>query len=236
MEWEHGKEKIKKFTTEICAELGIDEDEFNSEDVWIDERENFEVAIDENFEQLARNTSNLRVRIRLESDYDSLPPCYYMRNEIEMDSYFGELITALQICPQTAKKYFISKGWTATGKFPSKPKLTPLVSIEDLYDEICNNNGYSSLTFYGRVSMTNVWNLDGKPLKAVIAKGERCRLFSSGDGSGSILGMTLLRDVTLDLDKKYTIVLDDDRENGYGIDVTYGLTNEAWGKKLIVLS
>jgi hypothetical protein len=153
-----------------------------------------------------------------------------------MDSYFGELVTALQICPQTAKKFFVGKGWTATGKFPLKPKWTPLVSIEDLFDEIVNNNGYASLTFYGRISMVNLWNLDEKPLKATIAKGERCGLFASRSGCGSTLEMKLLQDVTLDSDKKYTIKLDCDEETDYGIDNTYGLTHEAWGKKLIVLS
>jgi hypothetical protein len=84
--------------------------------------------------------------------------------------------------------------------------------------------------------MMDVWNLNEKPLKAVISKGERCGLFSSDVGGGSLLEMSLLQDVTLDLDKKYTIKLDCDEKTDYGIDTTYGLSSEGWGKKLIVLS
>lgn len=232
-EYEHAETVISDFISEICEELGEDEDDFDFGNFWGDYNNYFEFYVDDNIEDLAKNTGDIRIRMTHKNIW--LYSAYDMGGVISMDSTFGELVKFLKLNPQAVKKYFVSKGYKSIGQFRKNTKLTPLVEIEALYHEVENNTNGSDLVFYGRIKANELWNLNGKPTKATIYKNEDCGLFCSGAGGGSLLEMKLLQDITIDLDKDFTICFDGDRHNGYGIDDTYGLTREGWGKKNILL-
>ena len=186
--------------------------------------------------------TRLRARVTQFSNFDCLPSNWDMRNTYLYVDYFKDIIDILCLNPAVVKQTFIKTGINAVGKFPNLAYRNGKEAVDytEFAQEVHNQCCYCHLVFMGMLPLSSMYDNDFKKHKSiVIPKGNSCGFYSWWNGGGSLLSMTLKRDLVLPLKiprkTEYDrFELDVDERNcglGYCIDDAYGLIREAWGKE-----
>jgi len=191
-------------------------------------------------EKLLRNTRNIPVRVEMHSNHDCVNSHWFeSQGGFSYEgSYWGDMIDALNLNPKTVKRMLVSHGEKVRGRFPDrKPRNgKELVSYEHFYREHINSSSPANLlTFMATLDPVELYKSGFNLSKITIPAGNKCGLFSSACGGGSVLEMELLQDLTVDLTRteypKYGLEIEDGGR-GYSIKQTYGLDSSAYGKSI----
>lgn len=192
---------------------------------------------------LLQNTSEIPVRIELHSNYDCINSHWFegQGGYSYQRSYFGDMVDALNLNPAKVKKILLEHRVKVFGRFPNKQQreTKELVSYEDFYEEMINSSCPANLlTFIATVKPLDLYDCYFEIKKITIPKGNRCGIFSSSNGGGSILEMKLQSDVTLELDAApydfYSLTVDCNDKYGYGIGQVYGVYPDFFGKPITI--
>lgn len=220
------------------AEKFFDE---NEEDI---RSEIYSRAESDGIDDLLRNTGEMPVRIEMLSNYDCINShwlessggyCYE-------ESYFGDMVDALNLNPRKVKQILVARGDKALGRFPNLKSRNgrEQVSYEHFYQELENSTcGANLLTYAATVDVTELFESDFNLSKITIPKGNYCGIFSSMQGGGSVLEMELQRDVVIDLtgNKNYPgyrlrIEVHGRQSHEYTINEVYGVLSSFYGKQI----
>jgi hypothetical protein len=222
---DHIFEEINSYVKEAAEALSMSEHDI--EDY---------VCVDMNLKDLIKNTRPIPVRVTLFSNYD----CYNsFITEHDYDGLMKQMVDALNLNPARLAPHIAA---IEPDFWPDKSERdgNEYVRYEDFATEVFNNTTCSLLTFCGLIKL----DLDKLPIKKfIIPKGNPCGLFGSFHGGGSVFDMRLIRDMEIDLSwhgetKGYDcfgLVMDTDREQGYGICDVYGTDESFFGKELVIL-
>ncbi len=196
--------------------------------------------------ELIKHTDDIPVRVEMLSDYDCINSNWFesqggYRYE---ESYFGDMVDALKLNPARVKKMFVEKGYTAHGRFPDRKSRygKEQVSYEHFYQELINSCcGANLLTYIGKVSLKDLYDIGFSFKEVIIPKGNYCGIFSSIYGGGSLLGMELQQDVKLELKPKgrycFRFRLDNEKsETECSIQHVYGACDSFFGETLKIVS
>lgn len=202
--------------------------------------------VDLNFEQLLKNTKNIPVRITLYSNYDCINSHYFEQSSGgygNVQTYFGHMVKELKLNPAKVKEKFIAHGDKMYGKWQNIPQRNgkEYVDYGQFYVEMENQCcGACNLIIVGLMNLRDF--IKGKPKEIIIPKGNYVGMYSTMNGGGSPIETPLLRDMKIDLTKKFPTQydywrLETDTPNwGYTINNAYGVTKEFWGKQITIKS
>lgn len=162
--------------------------------------------VSEPIEQLVNNTGldgQVRAYIDMTSWFDCVNS-YEIESENGFSynkSYFGDMIDQLNLNPSKVEKLLHAEGAKTVGVFPdlSARDRQEFVRYDQFVQELVKNPDLGLLVFLTKVDLKDLVDKDFDVQEVVVPKGNRCGLFFSGIGSGSILGMELQRDIKLDL-------------------------------------
>lgn len=240
---------LKELSIDLQNRFDIDEDEASE----IIEEHYYEITDllhvrdgSDILKKLARNSSDIPIRITLHSNYDVLSSGYSCGvYGYEYESYFGDLINALYLNPYKVKKMLNDMEITTIGKFPNYKyrEGKELVSYEDLHKEMINHSNESGqLVFVATIDLKDLYKNDFNLNEIVVPKGNNAGIFSSWVGGGSVIEMELQRDFKINLNKKkskydYWSVKIDARRigNGYTIKEVYGVASDFFGDNIKIL-
>lgn len=190
--------------------------------------------------ELLENTSDIPARIELHSNFDCINS-HWLESQggyQYTESYFGDMVDALNLNPHRLKRYLTENGEKTAGHYPDKTARNgrETVTYESFCQELINSCcGANLLTFYGTVKAMDLWETGFSFSKIVIHKGNRCGLFSSIQGGGSLLDMELQHDVEIRFDDKarhsFRMVIDC-KSNGYSIGEVYGVDDSFFGNSM----
>ncbi len=177
------------------------------------------------------------IRVELHSNYDCINShCFEVLYSYQ-ESYFGDMVNALNLNPSKVKEIFEINEIECLGEFPNLSERNGLevVSYEDFTVEILNSiTPVNLLTFLGKVSVAELYDKEFNVDTITIPKGNECGLYSSSQGGGSAMSMKLQRDLTIKLsaDKYdyYSLEIDGDKERGHSMKCVYGLIDDAFGE------
>ena len=192
-------------------------------------------------DKLLRNTRDIPVRIEMLSSFDCINS-HWFEGEGGFSyegSYFGDMIDALWLNPSKVERLLESHGDKVCGHFPDRKwrEGKELVSYEQFYEEHINSScGANLLTFMATLNPSQLYEAGFQlPSKLTIPVGNKCGLFSSTYGGGSIIEMELQRDMTVDLQRseypKYSVEFEAGGR-GYSIRQVYGLDRSCYGKPI----
>lgn len=192
--------------------------------------------------ELIRNTGDIPVRVEMVSNYDCINSHWLESSDGYgyRETYFGDMVDALNLNPARVKTLMAGYGERMTGRFPARSLRNgrEQVSYEEFYREIVNSCcGANMLTYVAVVSLEALFDADFRPHEIIVPKGNFCGLYSSEQGGGSLLEMTLLRNVTLRLGVKgcrsFRLAMDcDDSPYGFAIRDVYGVSDSFFGGAL----
>jgi hypothetical protein len=192
--------------------------------------------------EIIRRTK-IRARVTQYTNYDCLPSNWDMQNTYHYEDYVKDIVDTLCLNPWLVKQTFIKAGITAAGRWPDlscrngKEAVEYVAFARELHNQSC----YCHFVYMGMLPLESMYqNGFRQHHQIVIPKGNSCGLFGSWNGGGSILEMTLKRDLELPLRLPKKTKYDhfeleiDERNcgNGYCIDEVYGLITNAWGKEI----
>lgn len=191
-------------------------------------------------EKLLRNTRDIPVRVALISNYDCINS-HGLESQGGFSyesSYFGDMVDALWLNPKKVKQLLVEHGEKVCGHFPDRTDRDGRVhvSYERFYEELINSScGANLLTFMAKINPLALYESGFNLSKFTIPKGNKCGLFSSTYGGGSLLEMELRHDVTIDLTRKdyphYRLEIESDGKGyDYSINQVYGIDNSAYGQ------
>lgn len=156
-------------------------------------------------------------------------------------SYFGDMIDQLNLNPSKVEKLLHAEGAKTVGDFPDIPARDgqEFVRYDQFIEELVNNPDLGLLVFLTKVDLKDLVDKDFDVQEVVVPKGNRCGLFFSGVGSGSLLGMELQRDIKLDVryeeeGRRMWLTLDDKNvKRGCSIQETYDFAypDKVFGRK-----
>jgi len=234
-------ECIDNFKDEIEAEA-FDKDGMKLENIEEDIKELLREYsyVDMNIKDLLRNTGSAPAVVIMYSNYDCQCSNWGVGNSYEyIESYFGDMVDALNLNPAKVKQTLSKAGFYTPGKWPNKKNRDGYEAIhyERLIDEMGNNSCTSLLVFIGRIDLEDF--IGGKPTKVVIPRGNSCGMYSPFQGGGSLIQMEIKKDLTLPLsdtfnkayDKFFRLTLDSSQEYG-GIKSVYGVSSDFFGDDL----
>lgn len=189
--------------------------------------------------ELIENSDDIPVRLELLSNYDCINSHWLESSGgySYCESYFGDMVDTLNLNPRKVKKILTENSVTVVGRFPDKRGRDgkELVSYGDFYRELVNSCcGANLLIFVSKLNIKELYENDFRIDKVKIPKGNRCGLFSSCYGGGSLLEMELKQDIEIPLGKKeyprYRLEVES-RENRYhfSLDEVYGVCNSFYG-------
>lgn len=247
--WDAAKGIMEKLKEECILFHDFDEEEvetfFGEHD---DEIRNEIYARDDSdvLTDLIKHTDDIPVRVEMLSDYDCINSNWFesqggYRYE---KSYFGDMVDALNLNPARVKKMLVEKGYTAHGRFPDRKSRygKEQVSYEHFYQELINSCcGANLLTYIGKVSLKDLYDIGFSFKEVIIPKGNYCGIFSSIYGGGSLFGMELQQDVKLELKPKdrygFRFRLDNEKsETECSIQHVYGACDSFFGETLKIVS
>lgn len=189
---------------------------------------------------LLRNTNKIPVRVELLSNYDCINSHWLESSGgySYEESYFGDMVDALNLNPCKVKKILLEQGKKTIGQFPDKRSRNgkEQVSYEQFYEELENSCcGANLLTYVATVDVQKLYDTGFNLLEIVIPKGNKCGLYSSMQGGGSLMEMDLKEDVKIKLSKGkypyYRLELDKwGTGYNYSIQQTYGVDSSFFGK------
>ena len=202
--------------------------------------------VSEPIEQLVNNTGldgQVRAYIDMTSSFDCVNS-YELESEngfAYKNTYFGDMIDQLNLNPSKVEELLHVEGAKTVGVFPdlSARDGQEFVRYDQFVQELVNNPDLGLLVFLTKVDLKDLVDKDFDVQEVVVPKGNRCGLFFSGIGSGSILGMELQRDVKLDMrheeeGRSMWLTLDDKSvKRGCSIQETYDFAypDEVFGRK-----
>lgn len=202
--------------------------------------------VSEPIEQLVNNTGldgQVRAYIDMTSSFDCVNS-YELESENGFSynkSYFGDMIDQLNLNPSKVEKLLHAEGAKTVGAFPdiSVRDGQEFVRYDQFVEELVNNPDLGLLVFLTKVELKELVDKDFDVQEVVVPKGNRCGLFFSGVGSGSILGMELQRDIKLDVrheeaGRRMWLTLDDKSvKRGCSIQETYDFAypDKVFGRK-----
>ncbi len=195
---------------------------------------------------LIRHTDDIPIRVEMLSNYDCINSNWFesqggYRYE---ESYFGDMLDALNLNPAKVKKLLTGHGYKTYGRFPNRKNRNgkEQVSYEQFYEELINSCcGANLLTYIGRVSLKDLYEAGFSLKEVIIPKGNCCGLFSSIYGGGSLLEMELKSDVRLKLKinnyQGFRLRLDDERTDyDYSVQHVYGVNDSFFGDAVRIVS
>lgn len=195
--------------------------------------------------ELLDNTDAIPVRVEMLSNFDCINSHWLESSDgySYEDSYFGDMIDALNLDPSRVKKTLEAYGEKCCGHFPRKPwrRGREQVAYELFCQELINSScGANLLTYIATVDLKALYDADFHPRKIIIPQGNACGIFSSMQGGGSVLEMKLLRDVELKLGVKdysgFRFCIDSESTTcDYAIRDVYALCDSFFGGKLRVV-
>ncbi len=196
----------------------------------------------DDIEDMLRYTADIPVRIEMLSNHDCINS-HWFEGEGGFsyeESYFGDMIDALGLNPMRVEQLLASHGDKVCGCFPDMKEREgkELVSYEQFHEEHINSScGANLLTFIATINPVELYESGfNLPSKLTIPAGNKCGLFSSTYGGGSILEMELLRDVTVNLERaeypKYRLEFESGG-GGYPIWQVYGYDRDGYGKQVL---
>lgn len=157
------------------------------------------------------------------------------------NTYFGDMIDQLNLNPSKVEELLHVEGAKTVGVFPdlSARDGQEFVRYDQFVQELVKNPDLGLLVFLTKVDLKDLVDKDFDVQEVVVPKGNRCGLFFSGIGSGSILGMELQRDIKLDVrheeeGRSMWLTLDDKSvKRGCSIQETYGFAypDKVFGRK-----
>jgi len=221
----------------------------NYKDEFFDEFRDF-FYVDFSIDSLLPN--DIPVKFVVYSNYDCLNSDWLNQNTYEYEheycSYFRAILDVLKINPARFKTVLKQQDNTMikfAGRFPNYKSRTYWNDLsgdieykfyKDIARELINNTSPSNLVFLATIDLKE-YIFDEKPLKKVsIPKGNECGLFSSSVGGGSLLEISLPKDIILDVSKPYGLTEYDTIEmisvsstNDYDIPNVYACTNDIFG-------
>lgn len=248
-EWEAVRGIIAKLKEECVVSGGFDEEEV---DDFFDEHEDEirdEIYSRNNSDVLAeliKHTDDIPVRVEMLSDYDCINSNWFesQGGYCYEESYFGDMVDALNLNPAKVKKLLAEHGYEVHGRFPNRKSRDgkEQVSYEQFYEELINSCcGANLLTYTGRVNLKELYNAGFSLKEVIIPKGNCCGLFSSMYGGGSLLEMELKQDVRLKLEVKdyhgFRFRLDEERSKyDYSVQHVYGVDDSFFGGAVGIMS
>lgn len=238
---------LEWFKSELEEEL--DEEDIDIEKIAGELREELldYVSIDMDFKQLLSNTGSVNCRVQLYSNYDCINSNWYVTSGggyTYEESYFGDMVNALNLNPAKVKKAFEERDIPCVGKWPNKKHRDgkEYVDYKALAIEMENNTCTGLFTILCKVDLNDILEHGGLPTKFIVPKGNGCGIFSDFQGGGSMLETPLLCDMEIDTTKgktKYDCfkLIPDLRGtgNGYTVDEVYGTTSEAFGSEISII-
>lgn len=248
-EWEATQEIIGKLKRDCIDFHDFDRDEVEAffeehddeirSEIW--ERDDSTTVND-----LIKNTDDIPVRIEMLSDFDCINSNWFesQNGYCYEESYFGDMVDALNLNPAKVKKILVDKGYTVYGRFPNRKYRDgkEQVSYEDFYQELVNSCcGANLLTYIGVVNLRDLYDADFKIKEVIIPKGNTCGLFSSIYGGGSLLEMELKQDVRLKLGMEgcngYRFRFDNERSKyECSIKHVYGVCDTFFGNQIGIVA
>ena len=202
----------------------------------------------EPIKDLLRNTGKIPVRIELISNFDCINSHFFESSGgySYENSYFGDMIDALNLNPCIVRRLLLEKGVKIFGKFPNKQSRNgkEQVSYEQFFVEIENSCcGANLLTYIATVDIKELYNANFDLSEIIIPKGNSCGLFSSMQGGGSMMDMELKVDVKIDIAKAkndypyFRIEIEPQGKNfDYSIKQVYGVLDSFYGKPLSIVT
>lgn len=172
-----GKEAVEQFFGEYEYEIREEIYSRNSSDI---------------LKELVKNTDDIPVRVEMLSDYDCINSNWLESQDGYRyeESYFGDMVDALNLNPARVKKTLKEKGYKTCGRFPDKKHRDgkEQVSYGQFYQELVNSCcGANLLTYIGKVSLKELYDTGFSLKEVIIPKGNCCGLFSSMYGGGAFL-------------------------------------------------
>lgn len=204
----------------------------------------YDRADNDGITDLLRNTSDIPVRIELLSNYDCINSHWLESSGGYgyQESYFGDMVDALWLNPAKVKKILLENGEKVYGRWPDRRYRDgrEQVSYEDFYREMINSCcGANLLTYVARLDPSKLYEAGFDLSKITIPKGNKCGIYSSMQGGGSLLEMQLLRDVVIDLTKNkdysgYRLIIEvhSRKSYEYTINEVYGVCDSFYGKTI----
>ena len=228
---EFGKEAVEQFFGEYGDEIRAEIYSRNFSDI---------------LKELVKNTDDIPVRVEMLSDYDCINSNWLESQDGYRyeESYFGDMVDALNLNPARVKKTLKEKGYKTCGRFPDKKHRDgkEQVSYRQFYQELVNSCcGANLLTYIGKVSLKELYDTGFSFKEVIIPKGNCCGLFSSMYGGGSLLEMELREDVRLRLEVKdcygFRFRLDNER-SAYECSIkrVYGVCDSFFGEKISLVA
>ena len=157
------------------------------------------------------------------------------------NTYFGDMIDQLNLNPFKVEELLHVEGAKTVGVFPdlSARDGQEFVRYDQFVQELVKKPDLGLLVFLTKVDLKDLVDKDFDVQEVVVPKGNRCGLFFSGIGSGSILGMELQRDIKLDMrheeeGRSMWLTLDDKSvKRGCSIQETYDFAypDKVFGRK-----
>lgn len=226
-----GKEAVEQFFGEYGDEIREEIYSRNSSDI---------------LKELVKNTDDIPVRVEMLSDYDCINSNWLESQDGYRyeESYFGDMVDALNLNPARVKKTLKEKGYKTCGRFPDKKHRDgkEQVSYGQFYQELVNSCcGANLLTYIGKVSLKELYDTGFSLKEVIIPKGNCCGLFSSMYGGGSLLEMELREDIRLRLEVKdyhgFRFRLDNER-SAYECSIkrVYGVCDSFFGEKISLVA
>lgn len=226
-----GKEAVEQFFEEYEYEIREEIYSRNSSDI---------------LKELVKNTDDIPVRVEMLSEYDCINSNWLESQDGYRyeESYFGDMVDALNLNPARVKKTLKEKGYKTCGRFPDKKHRDgkEQVSYGQFYQELVNSCcGANLLTYIGKVSLKELYDTGFSLKEVIIPKGNCCGLFSSMYGGGSLLEMELREDIRLRLEVKdyhgFRFRLDNER-SAYECSIkrVYGVCDSFFGEKISLVA
>lgn len=191
---------------------------------------------------MLKNTADIKTVVDMCSNYDCINSDYIESGGYSYkESYFGDMVDALNLNPYKVKKAMKKKGrkefdW----EFPNLTERNgkEYVSYDDFMSELNNNTSGGHLVFTGLSNAVEAYNSGDKETVEIPA-GNYCGIYNSRVGGGSVMEMKLLRDIEISLArdeewaKKYDYYsIDVDWMDSYSIQDTYDMTQSFWWKNI----
>ena len=247
-EWEAVHEIFSKLKDECIGFHGFEEEEV--EEFFEEHEEEIREEIynrndSDILKELIKNTDDIPVRVEMLSNYDCINSNWLESQEgyRYKESYFGDIVDALNLNPAKVKKVLVENGYTVYGRFPDKKYRDgkEQVSYEQFYQELVNSCcGANLLTYIGKVSLTELYEAGFSLGEVIIPKGNCCGIFSSMYGGGSLLEMELKKDVRLKLGVRdyhgFRFRLDSEwSEYECSIKRVYGVCDSFFGERIALV-
>ena len=248
-EWEAVREIVSKLKDECIRfhDFGKEEvEEFFEEHEDEIREEIYDRNDSDTLKELLKNTDDIPVRVEMLSNYDCINSNWLESQEgyRYKESYFGDMIDALNLNPSKVKKMLVEKGNRVYGRFPDKKYRDgkEQVSYEQFYQELINSCcGANLLTYIGKVSLQELYDAGFSLKEVIIPKGNCCGIFSSMYGGGSLLEMELRKDVRLKLEVRdyhgFRFRIDNERSKyECSIKHVYGVCDSFFGERIALVA